>query len=133
MNPGPFGFNSRPALIGAKYAEASGQGPAYQHKVMYAYWEEAKDIEDREVLGDIATDIGLKRESFLTALDDETYQKQVLEDIATARSYGLDAVPAMVFADQYLVSGAQPLEVLQQVIGRIIELAAEDQGPDAAE
>jgi predicted DsbA family dithiol-disulfide isomerase len=33
--------------------------------------------------------------------------------------YGLDGVPALVFADKYLVSGAQPYNVLKQVVEKV--------------
>lgn len=120
LNPGPFGFDSRPALIGAKVAEAAGVGAAYQRAVMHAYWQEAADIADPAVLGAIAQAIGLDSADFLAALDDPAYIAQVDQDIAQARAYGLDGVPAMVLKGQYLVSGAQPLPVLQQVLGEIL-------------
>lgn len=129
MNPGPFGIDSRPALTGAKYAEEIGVGAAYQRAVMRAYWQEARDIGDRQVLAELAEDVGLVQGSFLAALSQERYRSEVDEDIATARAYGLNAVPAMVFADKYLVSGAQPLEVLQQVVA---EVAAKESNQNSA-
>ena len=42
-------------------------------------------------------------------------------DVDLARSYGLNGVPAMVFNDKYLVSGAQPANVLRQVVERIVQ------------
>ena len=41
------------------------------------------------------------------------------DDIALAQEYGINGVPALVFANKYLVSGAQPYSVLQQVIAQI--------------
>jgi predicted DsbA family dithiol-disulfide isomerase len=38
MKQGPFGIDSRPALIGDKYAEAQGKGDAYHDAVFRAYW-----------------------------------------------------------------------------------------------
>lgn len=123
MNPGPFGFDSRPALIGAKYAENKGVGPAYHAAIMRAYWQEASDIADPDVLAGIAEEIGLERETFLAALSDPAFVDQVDEDIALARAYGLDGVPALVFAEKYLVSGARPASVLQEVVDKIVEEA----------
>ena len=128
MNPGPFGFDSRPALIGAKFAEAQGHGPAYHKAVMQAYWQEAKDIADFTVLADLAETAGVERTPFLAALQDEGYAAQVDADIQTAMAYGLSGVPALVFADKYLVSGAQPLATLQQVVETIRQEAGEDEG-----
>ena len=36
-NIGPFGINTRPALIGEQYAKAQGQGNAYHDAVFHAY------------------------------------------------------------------------------------------------
>jgi len=119
LNPGPVEFNSRPALIGAKYAERMGVGPAYHDAVMRAHWQHAQPIADRTVLADIAETIGLERAAFLAALDDPALEQAVLADVAQAQAYGLSGVPAMVFADKYLVSGVQPYEVLVQVMEQL--------------
>lgn len=119
MNPGPFGFDSRPALVGAKYAEQMGVGPAYHAAVLGGYWLEAKVIDDLTTLADIAESIGLERQPFLAALQTPAYHEAVLEDIALAQAYGLSGVPALVFAEKYLVSGAQPYSVLVQVVEQV--------------
>lgn len=119
MNPGPFDFDSRPALIGAKFAERMGAGPAYHAAVMKAHWLEARRIDDVVLLADMAESIGLERAAFLSALTDPAMIAEVQADIERAQAYGLNSVPAMVFADKYLVSGAQPYPVLTQVVDEI--------------
>lgn len=124
MNPGPFGINSRLALAGEKVAERLGGGAAFHDAVMSAYWSEARDISDRAVLSDCAAQAGLERSAFLAALDDPAYDRMVQADVDLARAYGLNGVPAMVFNDKYLVSGAQPADVLRQVVDRIVQETA---------
>lgn len=123
LNVGPFGINSRPALVGAKFAEAHGLGEAYHDAVFRAYWQEAQNIEAVEVLAGLATAVGLNRDEFLAALDDPHYQNAMLADVQQAFQYGLSGVPALVYNNKYLVSGAQPYELLVQVA----EKAAEDE------
>lgn len=120
MNPGPSGINSRLALIGEKFAETIALGAAYHDAVMAAYWAEARDISDRTVLAEIAHGAGIDRDLFLAALDDPAYDRMVATDVDTARLYGLNGVPALIFNNKYLVSGAQPVEVLRQVVERIV-------------
>lgn len=120
LNQGPFGINSRPALVGAKYAEAQGHGPAYHRAVMHAYWVEARDIGDRQVLADIAEAVGLDRTAYLVALDDKQYDDQVQADQDLARAYGLNGVPAIVFVERYLISGAQPYAALVQATEQVL-------------
>lgn len=119
LKPGPFGIDTRPALIGAKYAEAQNLGAAYHDRIMQAYWQQEAKLDDLEQLATLAQDAGLDRQEFQAALSDPAYDQQVQEDIDTAASYGLSGVPALVFDNKYLVSGAQPLNVLQQVLAQI--------------
>ena len=121
INSGPFGINSRPALVADKYAESKGTGKAFHKAVMEAYWQQARSIEDTNVLKEIAEHAGLNIENFEAILTDPTYDAEVSEDIWLAREYGLDAVPALVFAEKYLVVGAQPYDTLKQVIEKIQE------------
>ena len=86
---------------------------------MQAYWQQEAKLDDLEQLATLAQDAGLDRQEFQAALSDPTYDQQVQEDIDTAASYGLSGVPALVFDNKYLVSGAQPLNVLQQVLAQI--------------
>ena len=119
LNRGPMGIPSRAALIGAKYAEAQGKGPQYHDAVFRAYWQRANNISEVEVLTEIAQAIGLDRGAFLAALNDEQYDAQVEADVEQAYYYGLTGVPALIFGERYLVSGAQPYEVLRQVVEKI--------------
>ncbi len=119
INQGPFGIDSRPALIGAKYAESKELGLAYHEAMMRAYWQEARDIGDRSVLVDIAEAIGLPREEYLAALDDPVYDAQVQADIEIAHAYGLNGVPALIIDNRYVLSGAQPPDVMRRVINQI--------------
>lgn len=114
LNQGPFGIDSRPALTGAKYAESMGVGKAYHRAVMRAFWLEARDLGNVEVLAEIAASVGLERDAFLAALSDPQYDELVQLDIDQAQQFGLSSVPAMVFDNRYLISGAQPYPVLVQ-------------------
>lgn len=119
LNPGPFGFDSRPALVGAKFAEEEGAGPAYHAAVMRGYWLEARDISQVDVLREIATEAGLDADAFSAALAEEKYVAAVDTDVEQAHLYGINGVPAMVFINKYLVSGAQPYEVLCGAVEQI--------------
>ena len=123
INAGPFGIDSRPALIAEKYAESQGKGDAFHKAVMHAYWQQARSIDDLKVLKELAEQVGLKTENLDDNLADPAFDAQVSADIDLAYEYGLNAVPALVFADRYLVVGAQPYAVLKQVVEKILEEA----------
>jgi predicted DsbA family dithiol-disulfide isomerase len=61
----------------------------------------------------------LEREAFVPALDADRYAARVDDDIEQAYAYGLTGVPALIFGQRYLVSGAQPYEVLRQVVEKV--------------
>lgn len=119
LNPGPFGVDSRPALIGGKVAEAHGRGPEYHAAVLAGYWKEARKIDDLETLVSLAEQAGLERAEFLVGLGDPLFERQVDADVEQAQMYGLSGVPAIVFSEKYLVSGAQPVEVLRRVADQV--------------
>jgi predicted DsbA family dithiol-disulfide isomerase len=92
---------------------------------MRAYWEQGKDIGDTAVLRAVAEEVGLNTKDFEQILASEAFNKQVTADVEMAHEYGLTGVPALIFADHYLVVGAQPYQVLKQVVERVI---AEEKG-----
>ena len=123
VNAGPFGIDSRPALRGAKYAEAQGKGPAY-HKAMFeAYWLEARNIEASDVLRTVAGALGLNAAEFFAALEAPETDMAVNLDIRRAQQYGISSVPSLILAEKYLVEGAQPYETLVQVVEQIEQAA----------
>lgn len=126
-NPGPFGIITRAALIGEKAAHAlysETTAARYHNAVTEAYWLHAQDISDRAVLEPIAVACGMDGATFLAALDDPQYEKAVLADIYQAYRYNLQGVPALIFAERYYVSGAQPYETLVSVVEQIQALPA---------
>ena len=119
MNAGPFDIDSRPALIAEKFAATQGEGEAFHKAVMQAYWQQARAIDDESVLKEIAASVGLNTDDFASLLASPDFDALVSADIELAREYGLDGVPALVFADKYLVMGAQPYDVLKQVVEKV--------------
>ena len=114
-------YPTRSAHAGAKYAEEKGQGEAYHLAVYRAYWQDLRDISSPDVLVEIVRDLGLDEGEFRAALTDDRYFTEVLADEAWAMQHGLSGVPAFIFGDRYLVSGAQPAEVLQRVVDRCLQ------------
>ena len=112
---------TRLAHIGAKYAMALGKGQAYHHALFRAHWQEQRDISAVETLVDIAGDIGLDGTAFRAALQSPDYRAEVEADEYWAWQHDLRGVPAFIFAERYLVSGAQPVELLQQVVDKCVQ------------
>ncbi len=112
---------TRLAHIGAKFANERGKGREYHHAMFRAHWQELRDISSPDMLAEIATSVGLDEAGFRAALTDENYTVAVETDEYWAWQQGLSGVPAFIFGNRYLVSGAQPAEVLRQVADTCIE------------
>ncbi len=119
IHSGKFGIDSRPALIGAKYAQVQGQGESYNTAVLRAYWQQAQDISDETVLRHIAESVGLNGDDFIQALHDPTYDLMVTQDVDAAHRLRINGVPALLFKEKYLVSGAQPYDALVDILKQI--------------
>lgn len=90
-----------------------------------AYFREGRDIGDPEVLADIAASAGLDREVIARLLASDADREAVWARDAYARSRGVRAVPTFIVAEQYVLSGAQPLALWQQVVDELSERLAE--------
>ncbi len=120
LNQGPFGTQSYQALVLAKYAQAQGKGEEYEKRVLRAYWQEGQDIGDPAVLMAILAEVGLEADRLEELVENPDYTGLVASDINEAREYGINAVPALIFAEKYFVSGAQPLAFLRQVVEKVL-------------
>ncbi|MFC0522819.1 DsbA family protein [Pontibacillus salicampi] len=106
---------SRKALLGFEYADEQGKGSDYREEVFKAYWLEARDINDEEVLQDIARTVGLDTNEFSQALRNDKYFNKLKSSIRDAHQSGITGVPTYVYGD-YKTVGAQPVEQLQRMV-----------------
>lgn len=85
------------------------------------YFAEGRDIGDRDVLADLAAQAGLDGAAIRARLDSDDDAAEIAQADATARAHGVRGVPTFVIGGEYVVTGAQPVEMWLQVID---ELAA---------
>lgn len=122
FNPHPERVpNTRLALELGEAARAAGLHPAYHEAVMQAMWDEGRDVADPVVLREIALAIGMMDADIEAALVERAYGAAVDESTHQAHGAGINAVPAFVFDQRYLVLGAQPHEALEQVMTTLAE------------
>jgi predicted DsbA family dithiol-disulfide isomerase len=85
-------------------------------RLMRAYWDEGRDIGNRETLADIAAEAGMDRAATLRLLLSDADAEDIAARDADARQKGVNAVPTFLIAQHYVVSGAQPPELWAKVI-----------------
>jgi predicted DsbA family dithiol-disulfide isomerase len=112
-------INSRRALGAAEFARENGRFDEMHRALFRAHWEGTGKLEYVEDLVRIGTDVGLDQDELRTAIVEERYAETIDENRRAASSVGIDAIPAHIFGRRYLVVGAQPFEVLKQVVDRI--------------
>lgn len=97
-------------------------GPEVQSRLkdrlLAAYFTDARNPADRDLLAGLAADAGLRAERVAEVLGSEEYADAVAADIAQARALGATGVPFFVIDEKYGVSGAQSTEVFAQVLER---------------
>ena len=111
-------YNSRLAQELGKWADTQpGGGAAYHDAAYRAYFVDARNIGDPEVLLDIVEKVGLDLAEARKVLDERRFKDAVDADWQKSASYGVTGVPTFVAA-RYGVVGAQPYEVLVQLVER---------------
>ena len=105
---------------------AGTQGREHDLKMAFfaAFFTDRKNVNDLDVLADTAASIGLDRDEALAVLRDARFSDDVraAEQIWTAK--GIQGVPAMIFNQKYLVTGAQGTENFVSVLRQITEEVA---------
>ena len=93
-----------------RFAQAQGKGPPAVDALFRAYFEEARDIGDPEVLQTIAMAAGVQ------GWPAQANAQAVAEREDGVRGVGISAVPTFIFDRRFGVSGAHPPEALAAAI-----------------
>ncbi len=89
---------------------------ALKQALFSAYFTEGRDPSDREVLIDVARDVGLDPERAQEILESDAYAEEVRERETFYRKNGIQAVPSVIINSKYLIQGGQPVEVFEQAL-----------------
>jgi predicted DsbA family dithiol-disulfide isomerase len=103
-----------------------------KERLLSAYFVEGLHLGKREVIIQLAKEIGINESDVEKMLENNEYVTDVKSDIIEAQHLGVTGVPFFVFNQKYAVSGAQPNEVFLDVLEKIAkeELLLEDKIED---
>ncbi len=104
------------------WAGIEGRQTAAVSALFKAYFTDARDIGDVEVLADIADSIEMDAAVVTRLLGTDEDLAAVRDRDAHSRKMGINSVPTFIIANQHAVPGAQPPELWAQVIA---DLAAQ--------
>lgn len=86
-----------------------------------AYFVDARDIGDHDVLADIADAIGLDAAVVRKLLKSDADREDISKRDTHSRQMGISSVPTFIVAQQHAVPGAQPPEMWEKVITELLE------------
>ena len=108
-------YNSRLAQELGKWADTQPGGEAIHDMLYQAYFVEARNLADIDLLVDIAASVGLPPDEARATLTERRFSDAVDADWAKSHRYGVTGVPTFVAA-RYGIVGAQPYEALEQLV-----------------
>jgi predicted DsbA family dithiol-disulfide isomerase len=109
--------NSHAALRLTELARTQSKHAVTHDRLMQAYWEEALNIGDLDVLRALAEELAL--EGADDAIVGRLHADAVAAATAQAHAAGINAIPAFVLDRRLLVLGAQPDEVFEQAFAHL--------------
>ena len=98
------------------WAGIEGRQTAAVSALFKAYFVEARDIGDAEVLADIADNIEMDAAVVTRLLKSDVDAQDIRDRDAHSRKMGVNSVPTFIIANAHAVPGAQPPELWAQVI-----------------
>lgn len=88
-----------------------------------AYFQRGIDVSKAHELVKIAASLGLPEQEAKQILEQQHFAAAVRAEQQQWQQMGVSAVPAVVLANKYLISGGQPVEVFKQAIQQVLDEA----------
>lgn len=107
-----------------RWAGIEGRQTAIVSSLFRAYFQDGRDIGDRDTLADIADSCGMDAAMVRRLLATDADEQDIRDRDAAARQMGVNSVPTFIVASQHAVPGAQATDLWLKVIDEI--MATED-------
>lgn len=98
--------------------EANEQGLQWPAKIrlLKAYFTEGKNIDDMQVLQQLAVEVGMKTDHLDLAILGGKHSRTFTQDLQVAQDLGLRGVPYFIFNRKLAIHGARELSVFEQAL-----------------
>ena len=114
--PNAIAANTRDAHRLIKLAATKGLDSAVLMRLSKAYFEEAGDYSDLDLLLSIGTDAGLEESEILAMLDSDDYLYEIKQDIQEMANLGFDTVPTFLMDRRQAIVGSEPVDLFLKVL-----------------
>jgi predicted DsbA family dithiol-disulfide isomerase len=109
--------NTRTALGVAEFGRAHGGLDAFRHRAMDAFWADGRDLEDRDVLGELASEAGMDADAALAFALSRDGEAAVHARREIASERGVTAIPTVLLG-RLPILGYQPWDVFARAAER---------------
>ncbi|HEY9514618.1 MAG TPA: DsbA family oxidoreductase [Gemmatimonadaceae bacterium] len=106
-----------------RHAYEKGTQRALTDALFVAYFLDARNVADVEVLVDVATRHGFTADEVRALVRDEGELARTRSEAQEAAASGVSGVPLFILNDRYSLSGAQPSDVFRKAITMALEPA----------
>ena len=117
-----FTTNSKDALLLSEAAKEQGREKFYalHEKLFTAFFVDSRNIGDRDILRELATECGIGSDAIEQAWQDKKYQQRILSNYHAAREHEIQAVPSFIFGERKL-TGLVTENVMRSAASELIK------------
>lgn len=116
--PNAIAANTRDAHRLIKLAATKRLDSAVLSKLSKAFFEEAKDYSDWELLVTIGKEVGLEEDRIRHMLNSDDYIYEIKQDMQEAGNLGFDTVPTFLIDRQQAIVGSEPVDLFLRVLNK---------------
>ena len=120
----PRTFPTQKAHTIVRLAKPKGKQHELANAIAAAYFLEHRQVNDDNVLAEIAAGYGFTREEALSDMRDPRELEQSHQLAIWAAQQGIQGVPFFIFDGKFALSGAQPPEVFEAAFKKVLDGAA---------
>ena len=121
-----FTTNSKDALLLSEAVKEQGREKFYalHEKLFTAFFVDSRNIGDRNILRELATECGIGSDVIERAWQDKKYQQRILSNYHAAREHEIQAVPSFIFGERKL-TGVVTEDVMRSAANDLVNSQSE--------
>ena len=109
------------------WAGIEGRQNSIIDRLFKAYFQEGRDISEHSVLTRIASAAGMDQDVVRSLLKSDADKEDIKARDTDARKRGIQGVPAFVVANEYVIQGAQTIDIWDNIIKEIQEVISKNE------
>ncbi|MDB9991646.1 DsbA family oxidoreductase [Amylibacter sp.] len=108
------------------WAGIEGRQNSIIDRLFKAYFQEGRDISEHSVLTRIASAAGMDQDVVRSLLKSDADKEDIKARDTDARKRGIQGVPTFVVANEYIIQGAQTIDIWDNIIKEIQEVISKN-------